>query len=217
MTLTQEAAIALASDKLNKMTMAILKDHPIQVGVEPEAVQAIVNVNLLAQLLMLENRLSQLDTVEVPIVLCEYGTLPKYKKPGDAGADIYANPLHESSGERVESVWLEPRSRVLIHSGFKIALPHGYRARIESRSGIALSDGIEVGAGLIDQGYRGEVGVILHNHTDKPFLVERGLRIAQICVEKMTVATWKVTDDLPPSERGALGWGSSGLKDEVEP
>jgi dUTP pyrophosphatase len=88
-------------------------------------------------------------------------------------------------------------------------LPEGFRARIHSRSGLSLKHGIEAGAGLIDQGYRHPVGVLLYNHSDVDFPVAEGERIAQLCIERYTHPTFVESEQVESSERTA-GWGSSG-------
>jgi len=103
--------------------------------------------------------------------------------------------------------------RALVPSGFKMALPQGYEAQIRPRSGLALKKGITLpnSPGTIDTDYRGEVGVILMNLGDEPFVIERGDRIAQMVIAPITVGVWAECDDLDETARGAGGFGSTGV------
>ena len=131
--------------------------------------------------------------------------LPKYAKLGDAGCDLLA----------AEQAVLEPGGgRGLISTGIAIALPEGYAAFIQPRSGLALKHGVTClnTPGLIDSGYRGELKVLLVN-TDPnvPFEVNRGERIAQLVIQEVEQAEFIVTEDLPETERGDGGFGSTGV------
>ena len=131
--------------------------------------------------------------------------LPKYAKLGDAGCDLLA----------AEKAVLEPGGgRGLISTGIAIALPEGYAAFIQPRSGLALKHGVTClnTPGLIDSGYRGELKVLLVN-TDPnvPFEVNRGERIAQLVIQEVKQAEFIVTEDLPETERGDGGFGSTGI------
>jgi len=97
-------------------------------------------------------------------------------------------------------------------NNFGIALPPGYEAQVRPRSGLALRNGITVlnSPGTVDADYRGEVGVILANLGDEDFVITRGMRIAQMVVAPVTRLNWAVVDELPDSERGAGGFGSTG-------
>lgn len=130
--------------------------------------------------------------------------LPAYAKPGDAGVDLRAR----------ESVLLKAAGgRALVPTGVSVAIPVGYAGFIQPRSGLALSHGITClnTPGLIDSGYRGELKVLLIN-TDisSDFEVKRGERIAQLVIQAVAHATFEVVDELPPSDRGHDGFGSSG-------
>ena len=131
--------------------------------------------------------------------------LPKYAQPGDAGCDLLA----------AEQAVLEPGGgRGLISTGIAIALPEGYAAFIQPRSGLALKHGVTClnTPGLIDSGYRGELKVLLVN-TDPmvPFEVNRGERIAQLVIQKVEQAEFVATEDLSQTERGDGGFGSTGV------
>lgn len=131
--------------------------------------------------------------------------VPSYAKEGDAGFDLRAR----------ESVTLAPGERALVKTGVAFALPQGYVGLVHPRSGLAAKHGITVvnAPGTVDAGYRGEIMVCLLN-TDlrEPFVVERGDRIAQMVVQRFETARFVVVDELPDSERGATGFGSSGVQ-----
>ena len=131
--------------------------------------------------------------------------LPKYAKYGDAGVDIYS---------RIDCS-LEPGERALIPTGISIAFPEGYVCLVHPRSGLAVKNGISIvnAPGTIDAGYRGEVQVILINtDTKDAFELKRGDRIAQLVFQKVEIAEFKVVDELPNSDRGASGFGSTGMQ-----
>ncbi|MHC5058140.1 MAG: dUTP diphosphatase [Planctomycetota bacterium] len=132
--------------------------------------------------------------------------LPKYMSEHAAGMDLCAavdDPL-----------LIRPGERALVPTGIYIALPPGYEAQVRPRSGLAIKKGVTVAntPGTIDADYRGEVGVILVNLGAESFEVTRGMRVAQMVVAPVTRAEVTVTDDLPDSERGAGGFGSTGHK-----
>ena len=129
---------------------------------------------------------------------------PVYAKPGDAGADLRSRIDFE----------LEPGERALVPTGVAIALPEGYVGLVHPRSGLATKYGITIvnAPGTVDSGYRGELMVTLLN-TDKtrPFHVSRGDRIAQLVIQRDEQATFTVVEELDETERGATGFGSSGV------
>ncbi|MBM3582321.1 MAG: dUTP diphosphatase [Alphaproteobacteria bacterium] len=146
-------------------------------------------------------------TVEVRVVRLPHGdglALPAYATAGAAGADLLA------AVER--PVVLAPGKRETIPTGIALALPEGFEAQVRPRSGLALSHGVTVlnAPGTIDCDYRGEVRVILVNLGEAPFVVERGMRIAQIVVQRIEAVRWRVSDELPASARGPGGFGSTG-------
>ena len=131
-------------------------------------------------------------------------TLPAYAHPGDAGMDLCS----------CEKALLNPGERKVIKTGWSISLPEGTEAQIRPRSGLALKNGITVlnAPGTIDQGYRGEIGVILVNLGSLPFSIEPGMRIAQMVIAPVLhVDRISEEDKLPDSERGTGGFGSTGL------
>ena len=129
--------------------------------------------------------------------------LPRYGKPGDAGADI---------ASRVDMV-LKAGERALVPTGLSIALPPGYVALVHPRSGLAIKNGISMvnTPGTVDASYRGELQVILINHDlSEDFVINKGDRIAQLVIQKFEEATFIEVDSLPGTERGTGGFGSTG-------
>jgi dUTP pyrophosphatase len=129
--------------------------------------------------------------------------LPSYAREGDAGLDLRA--AHDAT--------LEPGGRGLVGTGLAVAIPPGYAGLVLPRSGLALSQGVTVlnAPGLVDAGYRGELKVLLVNDGDKPVPVSRGDRIAQLVIQRVERAELIEVNDLPASERGAGGFGSTGV------
>ena len=154
--------------------------------------------------------------VSVKIVNKSHHALPSYSTLFSAGMDIRANLS--------EPVTLAPMERRLIPTGIFIALPEGYEAQIRPRSGLALKHGITIpnspGTGItllntpgtIDADYRGEVGIIVLNSSDKPFTIEDGERICQMVVKEYCRVEWNEVDSLDETERGAGGFGHTGVK-----
>lgn len=130
--------------------------------------------------------------------------LPAYATDQAAGMDLLAAVA--------EPVTLAPGQRRLIPTGLTIALPEGYEAQVRPRSGLALKHGVTVlnSPGTVDADYRGEVGVILANLGAEPFVVERGMRIAQMVLARVERLAWAMVDTLPDSARGTGGFGSTG-------
>ncbi len=128
--------------------------------------------------------------------------LPAYAREGDAGVDLAA----------AAAVTLTPGSRELVPTGLRVAIPDGYAGLVLPRSGLALRTGVTVlnAPGLIDSGYRGEVGVLLVNHGAEPARIEKGERIAQLVIQSVARARLVEVAELAPSERGAGGFGSTG-------
>ena len=129
--------------------------------------------------------------------------LPEYARPGDAGMDVYSTI----------DCSLAPGARAVIPTGIAIALPEGYVCLVHPRSGLAAKNGISIvnTPGTIDSGYRGEIKVILIN-TDQheTFEIKRGDRIAQLVFQKFESARFYEVENLPESQRGAGGFGSTG-------
>ena len=130
--------------------------------------------------------------------------LPKYQTKGSAGLDLQANisqPMVLKAGEIV-----------LVPTGLAIALQEGYEAQVRPRSGLALKNGITVlnSPGTIDSDYRGEISVILINHSKQDFIITNGLRIAQLVIAQYAFAKIIEVDDLSTTQRGEGGFGSTG-------
>jgi dUTP pyrophosphatase len=129
--------------------------------------------------------------------------LPVYARPGDAGADLVA----------AADVTLAPGERAVLPTGLAIALPPGYAAFVHPRSGLAARAGLGLvnAPGTIDAGYRGEIKLIVINHDSAGSLqLHRGERVAQLVVQRVEQAIFVEVDELPPSERGTGGHGSTG-------
>jgi dUTP pyrophosphatase len=130
--------------------------------------------------------------------------LPKYQTQGSAGLDLQANisqPMVLKAGEIV-----------LVPTGLAIALQEGYEAQVRPRSGLALKNGITVlnSPGTIDSDYRGEISVILINHSKQDFIITNGLRIAQLVIAQYAFAKIIEVDELGTTHRGEGGFGSTG-------
>ena len=132
--------------------------------------------------------------------------LPAYATKQSAGMDLRANIS--------EPVVLRPMERRLIPTGLYIALPAGYEAQVRPRSGLALKHGITVlnAPGTIDADYRGELGVLLVNLSNEAFTINDGERIAQMVIARHEQATFVEVDELDDTERGAGGYGHTGVK-----
>jgi len=131
--------------------------------------------------------------------------LPRYAKPGDAGADILS---------RID-ITLAPGERALVPTGIAIALPDGYVALVHPRSGLAIKHGVTMvnSPGTVDAAYRGELQIILINHDPKEHVTfKRGDRIAQLVIQKVEHAKFIEGSQLPGSDRGSGGFGSTGIK-----
>ena len=130
---------------------------------------------------------------------------PAYQTELSAGMDLHANIE--------ESISLIPGARMLIPTGLFIELPKGYEAQVRPRSGLALKHGITVlnSPGTIDADYRGEIKVLLINHSNQAFTIQNGERIAQMVVAQHALVQWDNTTELNVTERGDGGYGSTGL------
>lgn len=131
---------------------------------------------------------------------------PSYATPLSAGMDIRAHIP--------EPIVLKPLERVLVPSGLFFALPEGYECQLRPRSGLALKHGITVlnTPGTIDADYRGEIKALLVNLSSEPFTIEPGERIAQLVVARHEQVEWEPVDALDQTQRGAGGYGSTGVK-----
>ena len=131
--------------------------------------------------------------------------LPNYETIASAGMDLRANIN--------EAITLKPLERTIVKTGLFIALPIGTEAQVRPRSGLAAKNGITVlnAPGTVDADYRGEIGVILVNISNEDFVINNGERIAQLVIAKHERAEWEQTDSLDETERGAGGFGSTGV------
>lgn len=131
--------------------------------------------------------------------------LPEYQTEGSAGMDVLAAVS--------QSITINPRETVMVPTSLAIALPQGYECQVRSRSGLAAKYGIFAlnAPGTIDSDYRGEIKVILSNFGSEPFEIKRGDRIAQLVIARYEKAEFELTDDLSETERGAGGFGSTGI------
>ncbi|MCQ0112379.1 dUTP pyrophosphatase [Zhouia amylolytica] len=132
--------------------------------------------------------------------------LPNYETEASAGMDLRAN--------LEEPITLKPLERTIVKTGLFIELPVGYEAQVRPRSGLAAKKGITVlnAPGTVDADYRGEIGVILVNLSNEPFVVENGERVAQLVIAKHERAVWEEVQVLNETSRGAGGFGSTGVK-----
>ena len=143
--------------------------------------------------------------MKVEIINRSKHKLPVYETNLSAGMDLRANID--------EPIILKPLQRVLVPTGLYMALPEGYEAQVRPRSGLAIKKGITVlnSPGTIDADYRGEVCVILVNISDEPFTIADGERIAQMVIAKHEKVQWCEVDVLGDTERGAGGFGHTGV------
>lgn len=144
--------------------------------------------------------------MKVEIVNTSKHPLPRYETESSAGMDLRA--------ELSAPIELAPLQRALIPTGLHIALPDGYEAQVRPRSGLAYKQGVTVlnAPGTIDADYRGEIGVLLVNLSDKTVQINDGDRIAQLVIAAYTRAEWSEVTELTTTERGAGGFGSTGTR-----
>lgn len=144
--------------------------------------------------------------VTVKIINTSGQPLPAYATESAAGMDVRA--------ALTEPLTLQPLQRALIPTGLRVALPQGYEMQMRPRSGLALKHGITLlnTPGTIDADYRGEIGVILINLSDTPFVINPGERICQMVVGPYSHVTWQAVDDLDTTDRGDGGFGHTGVK-----
>ncbi len=146
-----------------------------------------------------------MNNIKVKIVNKSHHPLPAYATEASAGMDVRAFLQHP--------VVLQPMQRKLIPTGLYIQLPPGYECQIRPRSGLALKHGISLvnTPGTIDADYRGEIGVIVINLSDTPFVINDGERICQMVIKEYTHVDWIQAESLDTSERGEGGFGHTGL------
>jgi len=134
----------------------------------------------------------------------EDALIPKYAHKHDAGMDLYS----------IREYILKPRHRILVRTGLKLQVPRGYEMQIRPKSGLALKNGVTVlnTPGTVDSDYRGEIGVILINHSNKSYRVEKNQKIAQAVFNKIEIARLTEANKVNRTKRNEGGFGSTGLK-----
>jgi dUTP pyrophosphatase len=144
--------------------------------------------------------------MQIKIINTSDHELPAYETLASAGMDLRA--------QLNEPITLQPLERAILKTGLFIELPIGYEAQVRPRSGLAAKKGITVlnSPGTVDADYRCEIGVILVNLSQDPFVIENGERIAQLVIAKHERATWIEVSQLSDTSRGAGGFGSTGVK-----
>jgi dUTP pyrophosphatase len=149
---------------------------------------------------MMEEKMIELKVKKIN----EEAKLPEYAHESDAGMDLFS----------VEEKIIEPGETALIKTGIVIELPHYTEAQVRPRSGLALKNSITVlnTPGTIDEGYRGEIGVILINHSKIPFKVEKQMKIAQMVIKPIIKVSIKEVKEVASSDRNSSGFGSTGMK-----
>ena len=142
--------------------------------------------------------------IDLPVINMSPYELPSYSTSSSAGLDLRANIK--------KPLFLNSLQRVLIPTGLKISLPETFEGQIRPRSGLALKHGVTVlnSPGTIDADYKGEVGVILINLSDKKYEIKPGDRIAQMIILNISNVNWKLVEDIGRSKRGNSGFGSTG-------
>lgn len=144
--------------------------------------------------------------IEVPTLAEEGQPLPAYTTKDAAGADVRAYLK--------DPVTLAPGASMLVPTGLRFSIPPGYEIQVRPRSGLALKNQVTVlnTPGTIDSDYRGEVGIILINHGKQPFIIEPGMRIAQLVLARVIQANFELTEELATTVRGSGGFGHTGIQ-----
>jgi dUTP pyrophosphatase len=151
---------------------------------------------------------SNRTSVDVKIVkLNKDATIPEYAHPTDAGADVFA----------VEETRLEPGETKIVKTGIAVAVPAGYEIQVRPRSGLSLKSGLRIAnaPGTIDADYRGEIGIIMTNTNDIPYVIDKNMKIAQLVIAPTPMIKWNVVEsveELGTTERGEGGFGSTSNK-----
>ena len=144
--------------------------------------------------------------MKIKIVNSSKHDVPEYKTISSAGMDVYANLEHPVS--------LQPLQREIIPTGLFIELPEGYEAQIRPRSGLCIKHGITVlnSPGTIDADYRGEIGIIVINLSDKEYTINDGERLCQMIIARHERIEWNIVEELSETGRGQGGFGHTGIK-----
>ena len=145
-----------------------------------------------------------MDTVEVPLTLEDESFMPTYGTDLASGADVRAFIEQD--------ITVLPGESVLVPTGIHFAIPEGYEIQVRPRSGLALKHQITIlnSPGTIDADYRGELGIILINHGKNPFVITRGMRLAQVVLAATIRAEFRIVQDLTATSRGKGGFGHTG-------
>ena len=145
-----------------------------------------------------------MSKIKVRIINHSPNPLPEYATQGSAGMDLRAF--------LDVPVYLNPLERLLVRTGLFIELPKGYEGQVRPRSGLAIKYGITClnSPGTIDADYRGEIKVVLHNLSSTPFIIARGMRIAQLTVERTLEVVWQEVEQLDETRRGEGAFGHTG-------
>ncbi len=145
------------------------------------------------------------DNIEILTISEDESNLPEYSSTNASGADVRANIK--------DNIILKPGESILVPTGLKFAIPHGFEVQVRPRSGLALKHQITVlnTPGTIDSDYRGEVGIILINHGKNDFTITPGMRVAQLVVSKTIQAEFIQAGQLAETLRGSGGFGHTGL------
>ncbi len=146
-----------------------------------------------------------MERIKVKIINRSGHELPAYETPSSAGMDVRACLK--------EPVTLQPMQRALIPTGLYIQLPHGYECQMRPRSGLALKKGISLvnTPGTVDSDYRGEIGAIVINLSDEPFVINDGERICQMVIKEYTRVEWEPVERLDQTTRGDGAFGHTGI------
>ena len=150
--------------------------------------------------------MNEVNVAVLPLPHFEGLQLPAYETAGSAGMDVRA------AVPAGEPMVLAPGERAMVPTGLCVAIPQGYEIQVRPRSGLAAKHGLTClnTPGTIDSDYRGEIKVILINHGQDAFTIQRGERIAQLVLAPVTHIAWQAVDSLDETERGAGGFGSTG-------
>lgn len=141
-----------------------------------------------------------MDSIRKNVCPVQGDYVPEYAHPGDAGADLRAS----------EDVVVPARGKASVDTGLRLAIPQGYVGLVWPRSGLAFKQSIDCGAGVVDASYRGEVRVLLFNHSDQDCLLKKGERVAQLLIQKVETVDFIRVDSLEETPRGEGGFGSTG-------
>jgi len=146
--------------------------------------------------------------IDIPVVVREGGIVPKQQTTHAAGFDLQAD-IPEG-----EVLTIYSGQKQLVSTGLSMAIPVGWEGQVRPRSGLAYKHGVTVlnSPGTIDSDYRGDIGVILINHSEMPVYINRGDRIAQLVFNEVPTVSFDIVKELPSTDRGTSGFGSTGTK-----